>query len=91
MINSDVLQIFKNNLTVIVGENDCGKTSLIDCLNILTHNKPVEIDDFSYGRNELKIGIEIEDFVFEKNMLQKKILYWNKLSSRNLQRLILKE
>jgi len=47
-------------------ENDCGKTSLIDCLNILTHNKPVEIDDFSYGRNELKIGIETEDFVFEK-------------------------
>ncbi len=57
---------FEDDLTIIVGENDAGKTSLLDCIKVLTHNKPVERDDFSYGKNELKISITIEDYVFEK-------------------------
>ena len=40
--------IFEEDLTLIVGENDCGKTSLIDCLKVVMHNKAVEIDDFTH-------------------------------------------
>jgi len=57
---------FEDDLTIVVGENDCGKTSLVDCLKIITQNKPVEIDDFSYGANRIVLSIEIEDFVFDK-------------------------
>jgi putative ATP-dependent endonuclease of the OLD family len=57
---------FEDNITVIVGENDCGKTSLIECLKVITQNKPVEPDDFKFGSNRIELSIEIEDFVFRK-------------------------
>lgn len=57
---------FGSDLTVVVGENDSGKTSLIDCLKVITQGRPVTGDDFSDGRNQLSIQIETEDFVFNK-------------------------
>ena len=57
---------FNNQVTVIVGENDCGKTSLIDCLKIITQGKPVEIDDFNYEKRRIEIRIDIENMVFTK-------------------------
>ena len=57
---------FDDNMTVIVGENDAGKSSLVDCLKVITQNKPVELDDFNYGTDTIKLSIEIEDFVFHK-------------------------
>jgi len=57
---------FEPGLTVIVGENDRGKSSLIDCLKVITQNKAVEYDDINYDRKELNIDIEIEDFIYRK-------------------------
>lgn len=57
---------FDNALTLVVGENDAGKTSLIDCLKVITQNRTVTVDDFSYGQDQLEISLEIEDFVFKK-------------------------
>jgi len=57
---------FDESLTVVVGENDAGKTSLIECLKVVTQGRPVGPDDFTYGVNQLVISVEIDDFVFRK-------------------------
>lgn len=57
---------FEPGLTVIVGENDRGKSSLIDCLKVITQNRQVELDDINYDSNELTIDIEIENLVYRK-------------------------
>ncbi len=62
----DCTIMFESDLTVIVGENDGGKTSLIDCLKIITQNQPVEIDDFNYNSQTIELQVEIEDFIFKK-------------------------
>ncbi len=57
---------FEEDITVLVGENDSGKSSLIDCLKVITQNKPIEFDDFNYDSNKIDLQIEIEDLVFIK-------------------------
>lgn len=57
---------FSNGLTIIVGENDSGKTSLMDCLKVITQNRPVTIDDISYGEEECSISMEVDDFICRK-------------------------
>ncbi len=57
---------FEDDLTVIVGENDSGKTSLIDCLKVITQNAPIEADDFTHGSDSISLVIEIDSFIFEK-------------------------
>lgn len=57
---------FEDDITVIVGENDSGKTSLIEALKVITQNRRIEIDDFSNGFEKINIAVEIEDFVFNK-------------------------
>ena len=57
---------FEDDLTVIVGENDSGKTSLIECLKVITQNKPVEADDFTHGKDTISLVIEIDNFIFER-------------------------
>lgn len=57
---------FEDGLTVIVGENDAGKTSLIDCLRVITQNQKVEVDDFNFNMDQISIEIEIDNFIFEK-------------------------
>ncbi|MDI6603787.1 MAG: AAA family ATPase [Thermoanaerobacteraceae bacterium] len=52
---------FENDITVIVGENDAGKTSLIDVLKIIFQGKKIEIDDFFYGTDTIKIKVEFDD------------------------------
>lgn len=61
---------FEPGLTVIVGENDRGKSSLIDCLKVITQNKPIEFDDINNEKNELLIDIEIEDFIYRKKFVK---------------------
>lgn len=58
---------FENDLTIIVGENDAGKSSLLDCLKIITQNGSVEFDDFNYYSDEIEIEIEIQDFRYRKH------------------------
>lgn len=57
---------FDDALTVVVGENDAGKTSLIECLKVVTQGRPVGSDDFTHGQDAISIAIEIDDFVFRK-------------------------
>ncbi len=38
---------FNQGLNVIIGENDAGKTSLIDSLKILFGKKRIDINDFN--------------------------------------------
>jgi putative ATP-dependent endonuclease of the OLD family len=57
---------FEDDITIIVGENDSGKSSLVDCLKVITQNKSVELDDFHYDTDTIRLSIEIENFVFYK-------------------------
>ena len=57
---------FEDDLTVLVGENDAGKSSLVDCLKVITQNQPVEADDFNYDKDTIQMSVEIENFVFYK-------------------------
>ncbi|GBO55325.1 hypothetical protein APA_3375 [Pseudanabaena sp. lw0831] len=57
---------FDENLTIIVGENDSGKTSLIDCLKVITQGRSVTLDDITYGKDQLTISIEIDDSIFNR-------------------------
>lgn len=57
---------FDNDLTVVVGENDSGKTSLIECLKVVTQGRAVGVDDFTHNQNELAISVEVDDFEFRK-------------------------
>lgn len=57
---------FNDNMTVIVGENDAGKSSLVDCLKVITKNKPVDVDDFNNSTDTITLSIEIENFIFHK-------------------------
>ena len=57
---------FDESLTIIVGENDSGKTSLIDCLKIITQGRSVAFDDLTCGKDKLTISIEIDDSIFHR-------------------------
>lgn len=48
---------FERDITVVVGENDSGKTSLIDVLKIIFENAGVEKDDYYYESNEIIIDV----------------------------------
>lgn len=58
---------FDDALTVVVGENDAGKTSLIDCLKVVTQGRPVGLDDFTHQHDAMIISVEIDDFLFRKD------------------------
>jgi len=55
---------FNEGLNVIIGENDAGKTSLIDSLKILFGKKSIDINDFRNTENEVIIELETEDLVY---------------------------
>jgi putative ATP-dependent endonuclease of the OLD family len=57
---------FDESLTIIAGENDSGKTSLIDCLKVITQGRSVTLDDLTYGKDQLTISIEIDDSIFRR-------------------------
>lgn len=57
---------FEDDLTVIVGENDAGKSSLIECLKVITQGRLIEIDDFNHELDFIEISVETEDFAFRK-------------------------
>ena len=57
---------FKDDLVVLIGENDGGKTSIVDTLKIMFNNKTVEEDDFYYGTNKICITVETDDKTFIK-------------------------
>lgn len=63
----DIKIEFDDKLTLIVGENDAGKSSLVDCIRAVTQGLSVEPTDFSFGKNEMKIAVILDDLKFEKS------------------------
>jgi len=59
---------FEDSLTLIIGENDSGKTSLLDCLDIFRNKYKIDEEDFREGENEITIELFTEDFQFIKNV-----------------------
>ncbi len=57
---------FEDDLTVIVGENDAGKSSLVECLKVVTQGREVEIDDFNHNLDVISISINTDEFKFSK-------------------------
>ena len=52
---------FNNGLNVIIGENDAGKTSLIDSMKILLNGDRIDLDDFRDKSKEVIIELETND------------------------------
>lgn len=57
---------FEDDLTVIVGENDAGKSSLIECLKVVAQGRKVEKDDFNHDLAKIKISVCTDEFKFGK-------------------------
>lgn len=59
---------FEEGLTVIVGENDCGKTSILESLKIVFNKQKFEESDFSTGKNEASIEVKIKNKSYVKEL-----------------------
>lgn len=62
----DIKISFEDTLTLIVGENDSGKSSLINCLDLFTEEYSLELDDFNYEKDIITLKLTTEDFEFIK-------------------------
>jgi len=58
--------VLENDLTVLVGENDSGKSSVVEALKIMFENKKVENDDFHWNTDKICIEVETNDMSFIK-------------------------
>jgi len=58
--------ILDKKVTLIVGENDSGKSSVIDCINIFTGDYQIEPDDFNFNKDKITIKLVTEEFEFIK-------------------------
>jgi len=59
---------FEDDITVIVGENDCGKTSILESLKIVFGKQKFEESDFSNGSDESFIEVKIKNKSYIKNL-----------------------
>jgi len=57
---------FEKDLTVFVGENDSGKSSLIEVLKLIFENSFPEREDFYNDSNEMSVSIQMDDFTLIK-------------------------
>ena len=61
---------FEDRLTLIVGENDSGKSSLIDCLGLFTGIYSLDKEDFNHEKEKIYIELFTEDFIFTKTYVK---------------------
>jgi len=73
----------EDDLTVLVGENDSGKTSIVDALKIMFEDKEAEIDDFYGDTYEIRIEVELSDRSFIKEFSKDND---NNIQSKNMVR-----
>ena len=57
---------FEKDLTVFVGENDSGKSSLIEVLKLIFENSFPEREDFYNDSNEMSVSIQMDEFTLIK-------------------------
>ena len=55
---------FNKGLNVIIGENDAGKTSIIDSLKIIFNKKRIDINDFNEIEKPVTIELEDNDYTY---------------------------
>lgn len=64
LVNIDIP--LEKDLTVIVGENDCGKSTLIDAIKVLTDSQSLDLDDISRGESGAKFTLYTDEFTVYK-------------------------
>ena len=77
---------FKKGLNVLVGENNCGKTTIIDAIRfILDTNYFVKIEDtdFNDKEKELQITLKFEDLTDEEQTAFLEFLTFEKVENEN--------
>ncbi len=57
---------FEKDLTVFVGENDSGKSSLIEVLKLIFENSFPEHEDFYKDSSEMSVSIQMDEFTLIK-------------------------
>ncbi|MBZ9570578.1 AAA family ATPase [Methanobrevibacter sp. TMH8] len=60
----------EEDTTLIIGENDAGKTSLIDVLKFFFDNKKVDENDFHLEEDEINIEVETNQFKLNKKIFR---------------------
>ncbi|MFO7967346.1 MAG: AAA family ATPase [Archaeoglobaceae archaeon] len=68
----DVQINFEEDITVLVGENDSGKSSIIDVFKIMFENSEPELDDFYSNADNIELEVEKEDKSFIKEFKKNK-------------------
>ncbi|UFH45305.1 AAA family ATPase [Flavobacterium galactosidilyticum] len=61
--NPDLIVPFNRGLNVLIGENDSGKTAIIDAIKLVlkTHAYEwIKVDDFDFYKDSEKLRIELE-------------------------------
>jgi putative ATP-dependent endonuclease of OLD family len=66
LLNPHLRVSFKSGLNVLIGENDSGKTAIIDAIKLITKTNSLEWihltdDDFTVGTKQLRIELTISD------------------------------
>lgn len=59
---------FEKDITIVVGENDCGKTSVLESLKIVFNKQKFEETDFSSGSDEASIEVKIKNKSYIKRL-----------------------
>ena len=82
---------FNKGLNVIIGENDAGKTTLIDSLKILFGNKKIDINDYNQLDSPVTIELSESDYFyfFQSKIVEGEIenKYYLKLSEEKKKRI----
>ena len=64
---------FNEGLNVIIGENDAGKTSLIDSIKLLFNEISIDKEDFRDEKKEVTIELETTDTVYKMSVNSKEL------------------
>ena len=59
---------FNEGLNVIIGENDAGKTTLIDSIKLLFNKITIDKDDFRDEEKEITIELETNESIYKMNV-----------------------
>lgn len=86
---------FKKGLNVLIGENDSGKTAIIDAIKIVLRTHAIEWihledKDFYKDTDTIRIELKIEDMTNEEACLFTEWLSWDKTSQKPFLRVIYK-
>lgn len=93
LANPHLLVPFKKGLNILIGENDSGKTAIIDAIKLVLRTHAiewirVEDKDFHTGTNSMRIELTISDMSEYEASFFTEWLSWNTTTSKPYLRLI---